>query len=155
VSLRGPELRGRTAALVAFRRPDRLRIEVPGPAGARLIAVAESGRLAAVFPGDRAFFEGGAGAADLEALLGVSLAPAEIMDLLIGRPAARLRSYRAGWKDGLPRRIRAVLPDGATLDVTVLEADLDPALPEAAFAPPAHAGYRRVAAEEVPSLWQR
>ncbi|HEV8253688.1 MAG TPA: hypothetical protein VGQ78_02950 [Vicinamibacteria bacterium] len=155
VGLRGPELRGRTAALVAFRRPDRLRIEVPGPAGARLIAVTAGGRLAAVFPGDRAVFEGGAAAADLEALLGVSLAPEEVMDLLVGAPGARLRDYHAGWKDGLPRRIHAVLPDGAKLDVTVLEAEVDAALPDAAFAPPPHAGYRRVEAGEVPSLWQQ
>jgi hypothetical protein len=155
VSLKGPERRGRTAALVAFRRPDRLRIEVPGPAGARLIAVVAGGRLAAVFPGDRAFFEGAASAADLEALLGVSLAPEEVMDLLVGAPGARLRGYRAGWRDGLPRRVHAVLPDGAALDVRVLEADLDPALPDAAFAPPAHEGYRRVAGEEVTTLWQR
>jgi hypothetical protein len=155
VTLKGPELRGRTSALVAFRRPDRLRIEVPGPSGARLIAVSEGGRLAAVFPGDRAFFEGSAGPADLEALLGIALAPSEVIDLLVGAPSARLREYRAGWKNGLPRRVHAVLPDGAKLDVTVLEADLDPPLPDAAFAVPAHAGYRRVQAAEARTLWEQ
>jgi hypothetical protein len=155
VTLKGPELRGRTSALVAFRRPDRLRIEVPGPSGARLIAVSEGGRLAAVFPGDRAFFEGSAGPADLEALLGIALAPSEVIDLLVGAPSARLREYRAGWKNGLPRRVHAVLPDGAKLDVTVLEADLDPPLPDAAFAVPAHAGYRRVQADEARTLWEQ
>jgi outer membrane lipoprotein-sorting protein len=51
VSLKGPELRGRTAALIGFRRPDALRIEIPGPAGARLVAVAQGEDLTAVFPG--------------------------------------------------------------------------------------------------------
>ena len=39
---------------VAFRRPDALRIEIPGPPGARLMAVARGGRLTAVLPAERA-----------------------------------------------------------------------------------------------------
>src|SRR3954451_24578550 len=50
VSLRGRGLRARTRVLVGFRRPDALRIEIPGPAGARLVAVARGERLWAVFP---------------------------------------------------------------------------------------------------------
>jgi hypothetical protein len=69
VSLKGPELRARTAALVAFRRADRLRIEIPGPTGPRLVAVTRGGRLTAVFPGERAVYSGPATAPELEALL--------------------------------------------------------------------------------------
>ena len=38
IALDGPTLRARTPVLLAFRRPDALRIEVPGPAGPRLVA---------------------------------------------------------------------------------------------------------------------
>jgi len=60
ISLDGPTLRARTPVLLAFRRPDALRIEVPGPAGPRLVAVASGDRLWAVFPAERAFFSGAA-----------------------------------------------------------------------------------------------
>ena len=50
VSLKGPEFRGRTRVLLGFRRPDALRIEIPGPAGPRLVAVTKDGALEAVFP---------------------------------------------------------------------------------------------------------
>ena len=46
--------------LLAFRRPDALRIEIPGPAGARLVAVARGDRLWAVFPAERAVYYGAA-----------------------------------------------------------------------------------------------
>jgi hypothetical protein len=153
VSLKGPGVRARTAALVAFRRPDGLRIEIPGPAGPRLIAVANGGRLAAVFPGERAVYEGSARASELEALLGVGLEPPEVMDLLVGVPSPRLKRYAARWGPALPRRIDATLPDGARLKVTVEEADAGAALPEAAFADPPHDSFRAVDAEEARSLW--
>jgi hypothetical protein len=54
VSVSGPEVRGRSRVLLAFRRPDALRIEIPGPAGARLVAVVRAGRLTAVLPAERA-----------------------------------------------------------------------------------------------------
>ncbi len=154
VSLKAPSLRARTLALIGFRRPDRLRLEIPGPAGVRLVAVAGGGRLTAVFPADQAVFQGGATERDLEALLGVALTPEEVMDLLVGAPSPRLRAYRADWRMGLPREIAATLPDGASLKATVEEAELDPALPEAAFAEPPHDGYRQVDAEEARSLWE-
>jgi len=153
IALDGPTLRARTPVLLAFRRPDALRIEVPGPVGPRLVAVASDGRLWAVFPADRAFFSGRATEADFEALLGVALTPSEVMDLLVGLPAPRLRAYEARWRGSLPARITATLPDGGRLDVTVDEADPGAAVPEQAFAEPPHAGYRTIAAEEARRLW--
>ena len=50
VKLDGRELRARATVLLAFQRPDALRIEVPGPGGLRLVAVASGERLVAAFP---------------------------------------------------------------------------------------------------------
>jgi hypothetical protein len=153
VALDGPSFRGRARVLLGFRRPDALRLEVPGPLGPRLVLVANAGALTAVFPGDHAVFRGGTAAADLEALLGVALEPAELMDLLVGVPSPRLRGWSVGWGGSLPKRIDAVLPDGARLCVRVEDAALAVALAEAAFDPPPHAGYRVVDPEEARRLW--
>jgi hypothetical protein len=153
ISLDGPTLRARTPLLLAFRRPDGLRIEVPGPAGPRLVAVASGDRLWAVFPSERAFFSGRATEADFEALLGVALTPGEVMDLLLGLPPPRLRTYQARWRGTLPARIKATLPDGGRLTVTVDEAEPGAALPDPAFAEPPHAAYRTIGAEEARRLW--
>ncbi|HSB60545.1 MAG TPA: hypothetical protein VLI67_02425 [Vicinamibacteria bacterium] len=153
VSLKGPELRGRTRVLLGFRRPDALRIEIPGPAGPRLVAVTRDGELAAVFPAERALFRGPATAEGLDALLGVALAPEELIDLLVGVPPARLRSYEARWGRALPRAITAVLPDGSRLKATVDEAETGVDLPDEAFVPPRHDAYRLVGAEEARRLW--
>lgn len=76
VTVRGQDLRGRSHALVAFRRPDALRIEIPGVTGARLLAVVAGGQLTAVLPADRAVLEREASPAELEALcLPVPLPP--------------------------------------------------------------------------------
>jgi hypothetical protein len=75
------------------------------------------------------------------------------MDLLVGTPSARVRDYRARWGPSLPRELQATLPDGGRLKVTVESADLDPDLPEAAFAEPASEGYRAVDAAEARRLW--
>jgi hypothetical protein len=152
VSLSGPPGRGRLAVLLAFRRPDSLRIEVPGPAGARLIAVARGPRLTAVFPAERAAFEAGTAAADLEALLGVGLTPAEMMDLLVGLPSPRLREHRVRWGPALPRDVRATLPDGARIKVVVEDAQAGVSLPAAAFEEPRREGYRSVDADEAREL---
>jgi hypothetical protein len=154
VALRGPELRARTPVLLAFRRPDALRIEIPGPTGARVIAVARGDRLWAVFPAERAVYEGAARAEDLESLLGVALAPAEVMDLLTGVPSPRVRSYRARWGAALPRQIDATLPDGARLKATVEDVEA-PALTlgDTAFTEPPHEGYRKVDADQARALW--
>jgi hypothetical protein len=153
ISLKGPALRARTRALVAFRRPDALRIEIPGPTGARLVAVAREGALAAVFPGDRAVFLGAATPAELDALLGVGLAPEEVIDLLVGVGSPRLRSYRARWGPALPAQIEATLPDGSRLEARVEDAEAGLPLPPAAFAEPPHPDYRRVSAAEARRLW--
>jgi hypothetical protein len=153
VSLEGPEFRARTRALVAFRRPDALRVEVPGPTGPRLVAVAKDGALTAVFPAERAVFEGAATPEAFGSLLGVGLAPAEVMDVLIGIGSPRLKAYRAGWGAALPRRIEATLPDGGRLSLTMEDAAVATVLSGAAFEAPAHAGYRAIGADEARSLW--
>lgn len=153
ISLDGPTLRARTPVLLAFRRPDALRIEVPGPAGPRLVAVAAGDHLWAVFPGERAFFSGRATEADFEALLGVALTPGEVIDLLLGLPPARLRTYQAQWRGTLPARIKATLRDGGRLIVTVDEAEAGATVPDQAFDEPPHAGYRTIGADEARRLW--
>jgi hypothetical protein len=153
VSLRAPEFRARSAALVAFRRPDALRIEIPGPGGARLVAVTRQGTLIAVFPAERAFFQGSATPSELDALLGVALAPEEVMDLLLGVGSPRLRQYDTHWGAELPRTIDATLPDGGRLKVTVEEADRNVEVPAAAFEDPPHGGYRALDAEEARAIW--
>jgi hypothetical protein len=153
VSLKGPDLRGRTRVLLGFRRPDALRIEIPGPTGPRLVAVTRDGALAAVFPADRAVYRGEATAAALDALLGVALAPEELIDLLVGVPSPRLRSYEARWGPALPREITAVLPDGSRLKATVEDAQTGIDLPEQAFEAPLHDSFRVVDAAEARRLW--
>ncbi len=153
VSLKGPTRRARTAAIVAFRRPDALRVEVPGPAGPRLVAVAREARLTAVFPGSRAVFRAEATHASFEALFGIGLDPGELMDLLVGQPSTRLLAYEAGWGTTLPRTIRATLPDGGRLSLNVDDAEADAVLPEAAFDAPPLEGYRAVEADEARRLW--
>ncbi|MGE0456064.1 MAG: hypothetical protein AB7O37_21755 [Vicinamibacteria bacterium] len=155
VRLDGPELRARTAALVAFRRPDGLRVEIPGPAGPRLVVVARSGRLVAVFASERAVFEGAAEPGELEKLLGIGLSPEEMMDLLVGIGSPRLSEYRVGWGPKLPGRIEAKLPDGGRLRVTIEQPEAGVALRDEAFLPPPHAGYRRIDAREARTLWSR
>ena len=153
VSLRGADLRARARALVAFQRPDRLRIEVPGPAGLRLVAVARAGRLTAAFPGERAVFATEASAESLDSLLGVRLTPGEIMDILVGHPPIGLRSCEIRWGRTLPRAVVAVLADGTRLGVDVVEAEADAALPASAFEEPPHDGYRLLEASEARRLW--
>lgn len=155
ISLDGPTLRARTPVLLAFRRPDALRIEVPGPSGPRLVAVAAGDRLWAVFPGERAFFEGRPTEADFEALLGVALTPTEVMDLLVGMPAPRLRAYEARWRGPLPARITATLPDTGRLRVIVDEAEGGALVPAQAFDEPPHTGYRTIGPEEARGIWDR
>ena len=153
VSLDGPQFRGRTRVLLGFRRPDALRIEIPGPTGPRLVAVTKDGGLTAVFPGDRAIFRGRATAAELESLLGVGLAPEELIDLLVGAPSPRLRSYEARWSRALPRDITAVLPDGTRLRARVDDSETGLDLRDAAFEAPRHEAFREVDAAEARRLW--
>jgi hypothetical protein len=152
VSVRGPQLRGRSHALVAFRRPDKLRIEIPGASGARLLAVMAAGRLTAVLPGERAALESAAGPQELKALIGLALAPSELMDVLLGIRPANARSYEADWGVALPRRVRAELADGTRLDARVDEAEQDVDLPSAAFEPPPCPACRPIDADEARRL---
>jgi hypothetical protein len=152
VSVRGRELRGRSRALVAFRRPASLRIELPGASGARLIAVARDDRLTAVLPAERAVLEQAAGPAEFEALFGVGLAPGELMDLLVGVRPPRVRDLDVRWGRRLPSRLRATLADGTHLQATVEDAEDATAVPAAAFEPPPHAGYRAIDADEARRL---
>jgi hypothetical protein len=152
VSVRGADLRGRSRALVAFRRPDALRIEIPGPAGARLLAVVAGGQLTAVLPSERAVLEQDASPEQFEALLGIALAPEELMDLLVGVSPPKARDCRVHWGKALPRRIETVLADGTRLTVGVDEAEGGMRLPDLAFEPPAHQGYRPVDADEARRL---
>jgi hypothetical protein len=153
VSLTGSKLRARATVLVAFKRPDALRVELPGPTGARLIAVAQAGRLVAVFPSERAVWTGAAGAAEMGELLGVALAPSQVMDVLLGQKPETARSLRARWGKDVPERLDAGLEDGTRLRLAVETPRLDPALSERAFLEPDHEGYRAVSAEEARQLW--
>jgi hypothetical protein len=152
VSVSGKDLRGRSRALIAFRRPDSMRLEIPGPTGARLVAVARAGRLTAVLPGERARLESAASARDFEALVGVPLAPGELMDLLLGSAPRGARRYEADWGEALPRRVRAELADGTRLDARVDEAEAGVELPAAAFDAPRCDGCRAIDADEARRL---
>jgi hypothetical protein len=151
-SVSGPELRARGRAVLAFERPDRLRVEVPGPTGLRLVAVLSADSLVAVFPADRAVFRDAATATALQALFGLSLTPEEIMDVLVGAPPPSLRSYRVRWGASLPRSIDATLADGAHLKLDVESAEREIRIPAAAFDAPPHEAYRDVDAAEARSL---
>jgi hypothetical protein len=140
---------------VAFSRPASLRIEVPGSTGAELVAVARAGELIAVFPSERAVFQGPATRETLEYLLGVGLLPGEVIDLLVGVEPAGVRDYRVGWGGELPERIRATLRDGAKLELVIEEPLTQPPVPEAAFEPPASPGFRSVTLREARELWSR
>jgi outer membrane lipoprotein-sorting protein len=152
VSVRGEDIRGRSPVFVAFRRPSSVYLEIPGSTGARLVAVVKGDRLLAVFPAQRAVFEGAATPAGFDALLGVALAPDEFMDILVGVAPPRLRSYRAGWGELLPERIEAVLPDGTRLRAEVDDAEIGTPVPAAAFEFPPHRGYRPVDSAEARRL---
>lgn len=153
VGLRGPDLRGHASVIAAFVRPDRLRLEMPGPQGARFVLVARAGRLAAVFPGARAVFEGEATAATIAGITGVELTPGGVMDLLVGVRPAEARDYRAEWGAALPRRVRTTLSDGTKMDVKVTRPEVARVIADAAFDAPPHAGYRNVDIAEARELW--
>ncbi|HLA79814.1 MAG TPA: hypothetical protein VJU18_19740 [Vicinamibacteria bacterium] len=156
VSLSGPGTRGRATVLFAFRRPDALRLEVPGPTGPRLTLLARDHRLLASFPHDRAYWEGEATAQALEVVLGVGLTPSEVMDLLVGVAPGSVRDYRASWGAGasLPRQVSARLADGARLSVVLEEAEVGGSFSPRVFEEPARAGFRPLGDHEVRSLWR-
>ena len=148
-------MRGGTHALMAFRRPGDLRIEVPTAAGLRLVVVTRDGALTAVFPKERAIYEGKADPEVLKALVGVDLNPGEIMDLVVGAGSPRLKDLRVAWGAELPREVEATLPDGTRLKAKLVAPEAGPALAENAFLPPAHEGFRQVPIEEARDLLVR
>jgi hypothetical protein len=152
VRLRARGGRVRTRALLAFRKPTELRAELPGPTGPRLVVVTKDGVVSAVFPHDRAFFQGPADEAAFHALLGVALEPQEIMDLLLGQASPRLRDVKIGWGLSLPEQIEATLPDGVRLSATVKEPREGMDFSLKAFLPPPHDGFRSVTVEEAREL---
>jgi hypothetical protein len=153
VSVSGGALRGRTAALVGFERPDRLRIEIPGGVGPRLVLTAQRGRLVAVFPPERAFHQGAATPERAEAILGVGLSPEEIIDLLVGRPPQRLVSCRVRWGPLAPKRVEADLPRGGRLKISADDIELGRRFGASVFEEPPHPGYRELTEAEVRQLW--
>jgi hypothetical protein len=139
--------------LLAFRRPTPAHRDT-GTDGARLIAVARGERLWAVFPAERAVYEGAARATDLESLLGVALSPSEVMDLLTGVPSPRVRAYpRAlGRRAAAPDRrdaARRRAPQGHGRGRGGARDHPGPA----AFTEPPHDGYRSVDADQARALW--
>ena len=153
VSVSAGALRGRTAVLVGFERPDSLRIEIPGGVGPRLVLTARGGRLIAVFPPERAFHQGDATPERAEAILGVGLSPEEIMDLLVGRPPQRLVSCRVRWGPLAPKRVEADLPNGGRLRISADDIDLGRRFGASVFEEPPHTGYRELNEAEVRQLW--
>src|SRR5204862_6271624 len=121
-----------------------LHLEIAGPGGARLVLVARGGRLVAVFPQDRAVFEGAADRRVLGDVTGVALAPADVIDFLTGTAPASVTDYRAEWGPRVPTPVRGRLEDGTRLDVRVRAPELDGKVADAAFDPPPHDGYRPV-----------
>lgn len=154
VSLRGPTVRARTPVLVGFRRPDALRLEIPGPGGPRLIVVAAAGTLTAVAPPERAFYRGPADEAGLDEVLGIALTPGEVMDVLVGVRPPRLAAYDVRWGVALPAHVTAALPDGTRLAARVEQPETAVELPPAAFAVPPLDGYRELPAGEARALWR-
>jgi hypothetical protein len=140
---------------MAFRRPGELRIELPAATGLRLVVVARNGQLTAVFPKARAFFEGRADPEILKTLIGVELEPREIMDLFVGVGSPRLRALRVAWGPALPARVEATLPDGTVLKARILAPEAGEPLPDGAFSPPPHDGFRAVPIEEARELLER
>jgi len=117
--------------------------------------VAAGGRLTAVFPAERAVFEGRSTADDIDAVLGVALAPDEIMDMLVGVPGPRIADARVAWGDRFPSRVSGRLADGTSFVVKAQAIETPGTLPAAAFLPPPHPGHRAIDADEARDMWVR
>lgn len=155
VKVSGRGLRGRVTTFLAFRRPDGLYVEVPGPGGVRMQAVASGGELVALFPGERAVFRGAATLATFETLFGIGLAPAEVMDVLVGAQPRGVTSLKVWWGPVWPQRVDARVAGGGRLQLKVLDPSGGP-VPDQAFRLPAvPVGYREVSADEARRLWSR
>jgi hypothetical protein len=152
VNLKGPQGRAKGTILIAFARADRLRVELPGSAGARMILVTRGEQLAAVFPGERAYYAGAAEAATFETILGVALAPPAIMDLLLGRgsDSVTIHSIRQGAV--APRHVAGRLRDGTRIALSIQDATINPALAPQAFEFVAPRGFRVIDELEARAL---
>jgi hypothetical protein len=155
VKVGGRKVAPRTPVIVGFKRPDRLRLEMPSAGGARLILVAKDGQLTAVFPRARAVYQGPADRAVLGDITGVSLAPPDVMDFLVGFTPPAVTDYVVYWGPRLPRRVRGKLEDGTRLDVMVTDPAPGAAIQDRAFEPPPHERYRRITAAEARELWSK
>jgi hypothetical protein len=83
----GPEGKRRFKMAVALVPPDRLRLEFFGPIGGpRLVVAVNADRVLALFPRDRIWDGGEASAAWMDRLVGVPLAPSDLVALLTARP---------------------------------------------------------------------
>lgn len=155
VKVGGRRMAPRSMVLVGFRRPDRLRLEMPGPGGARLILVTRDGVVTAVFPRARAVFEGQADRHVLGDIIGVALAPSDVMDFLVGTAPPAVEEYSAQWGPALPHHVRGTLEDGTRLDVKVTGPEPGAVIADKAFEPPPHQGYRFIDAAEARELWRK
>jgi hypothetical protein len=154
VSIRGPERRGHATILFGFRRPDALRIEIPGGGGVRLVVVTREGRLCAVFHSEHAVFRAPATAESVAAALTIALTPEEVMDMIAGKPPARLADRRVKWGKSCPREVSARLPDETRLKIKL--EDIEATAPDpTAFLDPAPPGFRTIDAREARSLWEK
>jgi len=81
----GPQGRFSATLLLAFERPDRLRVELLGPLGSsRWMAIVAGGEITVLFPSRREFLQERAVPEVLAALVGVRWGPDEIMAVLSG-----------------------------------------------------------------------
>lgn len=82
-----PEGKGRFRLAVILAPPDRLRLEVYGPAGGpRLVAAASGALFLAMLPAERAYDRVEASAEEMNRILGVPLDGAGLISLLTARP---------------------------------------------------------------------
>jgi len=81
----GPEGRFSVTELVAFERPDRVRVELLATFGAsRWIAVTDRGEITVLFPRSREYLQESAVEDVVSALFGIRLRPEEVMSVLAG-----------------------------------------------------------------------
>ena len=83
----GPDGKQRFRMAAVLSPPDRFRLEFFGPVGgARLVVAASGGQAVVLSPRERAWDRGPASAVGMERLIGVPLAPYDLVALLTGRP---------------------------------------------------------------------
>jgi len=154
--------RQRFEGTLAASPPDRLRVEIAGPLGGTRILVAATGdRVLVLFPPTREYLDERNAAAAFDALLGVPLDTASLVDLIrLGEPdacAAAPCEKRLPLPDGLlvvTRQGDTITarpaprdedPQGfRALELRLLETEVTGAGPEDLFAPGVPAGWTRI-----------